>query len=125
MVGNGFLLPAGPLRERLNKIKSCGIAVINGKRNISFEKKLKLISKHIKIFQSKYEVKHLKKFKGKQFFAFAGIGNPDNFFNLLKEHGLKIKEKVSIEDILNNFNVDEIENKVKDKVKDKLKKLIN
>ena len=98
LVGNGFLLPAGPLRERLNKIKSCGIAVINGKRNISFEKKLKLISKHIKIFHSKYEVKHLKKFKGKQFFAFAGIGNPDNFFNLLKEHGLKIKEKVSFPD---------------------------
>ncbi len=63
---------------------------------------------------------------------FKNIGNTSqskNYKDVLKEVFIdtveKIKEKVSIEDILNNFNVDEIENKVKDKVKDKLKKLIN
>ena len=39
-VGNGFLLPAGPLREQLHNIKNYQIAIINGKRNIAFEKKL-------------------------------------------------------------------------------------
>ena len=38
LIVNVFLLPAGPLREKLNKIKNCNIAVINGKRNIAFEK---------------------------------------------------------------------------------------
>ena len=37
LIGNGFLLPAGPLREQLGKINDCRIAVINGKRNLAFE----------------------------------------------------------------------------------------
>ena len=98
LIGNGFLLPAGQLRERLNKVKNCGIIVINGKRNVSFEKKLKLLSNNIKIFQSKYEIKNIKRFRGKQFLAFAGIGNPNNFFSLLKENGLKIKDEISFPD---------------------------
>ncbi len=98
LIGNGFLLPAGPLREQFNKLKNCRIVVINGKRNIAFEKKLKSLSNNIKIFQSKYEIKNLKKLKGKKLLAFAGIGNPKNFFNLLKEHGLKIKDEISFPD---------------------------
>ena len=98
LVGNGFLLPAGPLRDRLNKLKSCQIVVINGIRNINFEKKLKLINNNIKIYQSKYEIKNVKKYKGKKMLAFAGIGNPENFFALLKRHGFKVKEQISFPD---------------------------
>ena len=100
-IGNGFLIPAGPLRERLIQIKNCRIAIINGKRNSSFEKKLKSISSNIKIFQSKYKIKNLKKFKGKKLLAFAGIGNPENFFRLLRENGLKVKHEVSFPDHYN------------------------
>ena len=57
LIGNGFLLPAGPLREQLGKINDCRIAVINGKRNLAFEKKLKSVSNNIEIYQSKYEIK--------------------------------------------------------------------
>ena len=32
LVGNGFLLPAGPLRERLKQLDSCHLVVINGKK---------------------------------------------------------------------------------------------
>ena len=80
LIGNGFLLPAGPLREQLKKVNTCRIAIINGKRNIAFEKKLKSMSDSIKIFQSEYEIKNLKKLRGKKILAFAGIGNPNNFF---------------------------------------------
>ena len=59
---------------------------------------------------------------------FKNIGNTNqskNYKDVLKKFFVdtveKIKEKVSIEDILNNFDFDQIENKVKDK----LKKLIN
>ena len=109
LIGNGFLLPAGPLREQLKKVNSCRIAVINGKRNILFEKKLKSISDSIEIFQSKYEIKNLKRLKGKKILAFAGIGNPNNFFKLLKEHGLKIKQEISFPDHY-NYKKSEVKN---------------
>ena len=109
LIGNGFLLPAGPLREQLNKINNCQIAVINGERKITFEKKLKSISKNIKIFQSHYIVKNYKKFKNKKILAFAGIGNPDSFFSLLEKSGLKIEDKIYFPDHY-NYNKKEIEN---------------
>ena len=109
LIGNGFLLPAGPLREKFNKVKHCQIAVINGKRNIAFEKKLKSISSNIEIYQSKYIIKGLKKFRGKKILAFAGIGSPENFFSLLRENGLKLKRELSFPDHY-NYTKKEIEN---------------
>ncbi len=122
LIGNGFLLPAGPLREQMDKIKNCRIAVINGKRNIAFEKKLKSISNNIEIYQSKYVIKNLKKFKSKKILAFAGIGNPENFFRILKDTGFKIKEKISFPDHY-NYTRREIEGLVS-KAKEKGLKLI-
>ena len=109
LVGNGLLLPAGPLREKLNNVNNCQIAVINGKRNITFEKKLKSISNTIEIFQSRYIIKDLKKFRRKKILAFAGIGNPENFFKLLRENGLKVKQEISFPDHY-NYTKKEIKN---------------
>ncbi len=109
LIGNGLLLPAGPLRERLFNIKNYQIAVINGRRNIAFEKKLKSISNNIEIYQSKYIIKNLKKFRGKKILAFAGIGNPENFFSLLRDNGLKVKKEISFPDHY-NYTKKEMEN---------------
>ena len=111
LVGNGFVLPAGPLREKLNNVNNCQIAVINGKRNITFEKKLKSISNNIEIYQSKYIIKNLKKFKTKKILAFAGIGSPESFFRLLRDNGLKVKREISFPDHY-NYTKKEIENLV-------------
>ena len=109
LIGNGFLLPAGPLRDSLKKITNCQIAVINGKRNLVFERKLKMISSNIKIYQSTYKIKGVKKYKRKKILAFAGIGNPENFFNLLKNSGLLIKDTISFPDHY-SYSKKEIEN---------------
>ena len=122
LAGNGFLLPAGPLREKLGKLVNCQIVVINGKRNIAFEKKLKKISSDIKIYQSVYKIKNLKKHKGKKMLAFAGIGNPEIFFNLLKSHGLNLKETISFPDHY-NYTKNEIKSLIS-KAKEKKLKLI-
>ena len=122
LIGNGFLLPAGPLREKLIKVNGCQIAVINGKRNAAFEKKLKLISENIKIYQSKYEIKNFKRLKGKKLLAFAGIGNPGNFFRLLRDYGLKIKDEISFPDHY-NYTKEELKNLIL-KAKEKKLKLI-
>jgi len=73
------------------------------------QKKLKSISNNIEIFQSKYVIKDLKRFRGKKILAFAGIGNPENFFGLLRDSGLKVKKEISFPDHY-NYTKKEIEN---------------
>ena len=53
-VGNGLMLPAGPLREPLKNINEAQIVIINGKRNKNFENKIKSISRNAEIFYSQY-----------------------------------------------------------------------
>ena len=60
------------------------IVIINGKKSLSLKKVLK-INKKIHIFYSKFEPLNLDEFLGKNIFAIAGIGNPNNFFELLSE----------------------------------------
>ena len=96
-IGNGFLLPSGPLREPLSAIKRADCIIINGKKNIEIEYKI-LKEKDIKIFYSKYIPENIDKFKNNKIIAFAGIGNPINFIDLLKEYNLNIVDTISFPD---------------------------
>ena len=98
LLGNGFLIPSGPLRENLNSIKRADCILINGNRNIDFENKISKINKSVKIFYSKYKIKNEENFKNKEIIAFAGIGNPENFFHLLNENNINIKKTYSFPD---------------------------
>ena len=98
LVGNGFIIPSGPLRESFSSIKKADCIFINGDRNLEFENKIKEINKNIKIFYSIYKIKNPDKFKNKKVVAFAGIGNPSNFFNLLKENNINVKKTFSFPD---------------------------
>ena len=108
LIGNGSVFPAGPLRESLNSLKRAQIVIINGEKNKVFEKKILEISKKIKIFYSKYTPTNIEQFKNKKLYAFAGIGNPDNFFELLSEYNLNVQKKISFPDHY-NFTANEIE----------------
>ena len=101
LIGNGMTLPSGPLRESLSSLKRCQIVVINGNTNLEFEKKIKNISNNISIYYSKYVPDNIESFKNKNLLAFAGIGNPENFFYLLENNNLKIKKKISFSDHYN------------------------
>ena len=52
----------------------------------------------IKIFYTKYLPLNIKKLENTEILAFAGIGNPQNFFKLLSNYKLKLKEKFSYPD---------------------------
>ena len=101
LIGNGYVLPAGPLRENLNSIKGAQIAIINGEKDLIFESKLKKVNANLKIFYSKYKITNLEQFRNKDILAFAGIGNPENFFDLLIENGLNVKKSISYPDHYN------------------------
>ena len=98
LIGNGLTMPAGPLREPFNRITNAQIVIINGKRDINFEKKIKKFSNKIKIFYSYYEIVKSKKLLNKNILAFAGIGNPENFFKTLKENNFKLRKSFSFPD---------------------------
>ena len=98
LIGNGMTIPSGPLREKLSAIKRSQIIFINGKLNEQFEKKIKNISDKVTIYYTKYKAINFDKFKNKKLVAFAGIGNPVNFFELLENSGLDIDKKISFPD---------------------------
>jgi len=118
LIGNGMTLPSGPLRESMSSIKRAHIIIINGNRNKQFEKKILNITNKIKIFYSRYIPTNINEFKNKKLIAFAGIGNPDNFFQLLTENKLDLKKKISYPDHY-EFSKAEIEQLVKDSIKNK------
>ena len=98
MIGNGFLIPSGPLREGFKSIKRTECIFINGDKNVQFENKINKINKNAKIFYSKYKIKNIENFKNKEIIAFAGIGNPSNFFDLLKKNKINVKNTYSFPD---------------------------
>ena len=121
-VGNGLVIPAGPLRERLSSILDYDIAFLNGeKNNIEFEKKLKRLNSNLKIFRGKYTAKNLGSFKIKdKFLMFSGIGNPKEFKKTLKRYDFKIKKTITYPDHYKYKNSD-IENVKKIAKNNKLK----
>ena len=109
LIGNGLVLPAGPLRENLSALKNANIILINGDKKELFEKKILKINKKLEIFYSTYEPTNIDQFRGKKLLAFAGIGNPQNFFELLEKNNLLIEKKIIFPDH-HNFSREEIQN---------------
>ena len=97
-IGNGFIIPSGPLREGLSALTRANCVIINGKKNINIENKILKNNKLIKIFYSKYKPQNISDFKNKKIICFAGIGNPINFFDLLKKNEINILEQTSFPD---------------------------
>ena len=93
LIGNGMVLPSGPLREDLSILKNVEIVIINGNKNINFENKILNINKKLEIFYSFYKPTNLDQFKNKKLLALAAIGNPENFFQLVEKNNLKIFKK--------------------------------
>ena len=98
LIGNGFTIPSGPLRESLKTVRKCQIIFINGNKNESFEDLILSSSKNTKIYYTKYIPVNIEKYINKKFIAFAGIGNPDNFFDLLIENNVNLEEKIHFPD---------------------------
>ena len=120
LIGNGMTLPSGPLREPFSSLKRCQIIMINGETNLEFEKKIKNTSSNISIYYSKYLPTNIENFKNQNLLAFAGVGSPENFFNLLLKNNLNIIKKISFPDHY-NYSLKELKDLINYSKEKKLK----
>ena len=112
-VGNGLVIPAGPLRESLSSLKRAHIVVINGNKNDIIENKILKQNKNIKIYYFNFVPKNIEFLKNKNITAFAGIGNPENFFDLLKNENINIAKKIEFPDHY-NYSEKDLKNLIHD-----------
>lgn len=94
--GNGFLLPAGPLRELPSRLAKAHFIVMNGSsdqvidsRQTTMLFEVSLV-KSLQPYGTNAEATLLPWFQGQTVHAVAGIANPDRFFNLLRAHGIQV-----------------------------------
>jgi tetraacyldisaccharide 4'-kinase len=86
--GNGFLLPAGPLREPAWRLKTVDAVVANGhSRPGAFT--MVLFGEEIHRMTDARERRPAKDFAGRKVHAVAGIGDPNRFFLHLAKLGLE------------------------------------
>ena len=100
-VGNGLVLPSGPLRENLKSLKKYDAVFLNGNSSteLSFEKKIQEEFSNIKIFKSTYSIINLEELdSNERYLAFAGIGNFDNFIDLLKVNNINLVKTINYPD---------------------------
>ena len=87
--GNQLLLPTGPLRESLKRLEEVDFKVTNGAAEVGeFQMSLRA-SKLINCATN--DSIEIQKWQGREVHACAGIGNPEQFFAMLRErHALSV-----------------------------------
>jgi tetraacyldisaccharide 4'-kinase len=88
--GNGWLLPAGPLREPISRLDLANAVVVNGGRPLSDHAIAMRVHGDTAVSINSGMRRELSKFAGHCVHAIAGIGNPDRFFNMLRAYGIEV-----------------------------------
>ncbi|ALS98827.1 tetraacyldisaccharide 4'-kinase [Lacimicrobium alkaliphilum] len=90
-LGNGHLLPMGPLREGKWRLSTVDFVVVNGGIAAPGEHLMSLETGQLVNLKYPSKTQPLSALK-KPAIALAGIGNPQRFFNLLRHRQVKLKE---------------------------------
>jgi tetraacyldisaccharide 4'-kinase len=89
--GNGFCLPAGPLREPLSRLVTVDLVVVNGAGGAG-EFALRLVGDRLANLADVAHTEPLTAWRGRRVHAVAGIGDPARFFTALTTAGLEVVE---------------------------------
>lgn len=90
--GNGRMLPAGPLREPLSRMKSADAVVVNGGDIAPGEYAMRLSGDIFVHLRDRSRSATAHDFVGRRLHAVAGIGYPSRFFGHLRQLGLDVIE---------------------------------
>jgi tetraacyldisaccharide 4'-kinase len=110
--GNGYLLPAGPLRESKRSLKRADIVWINS----SINRNQQLPGSREKSIRARYSAKNLvsdsrkipcRGLRDQNIIAVSGIANPENFIRTLKALGANILKSFQFRDH-HNYRSEEI-----------------
>ena len=124
-IGNGQIIPAGPLREKISSLKKYDAVILNGKsENLdNIKDQILNINSNIKIISSFYKILNIKDYDLKsKYLIFSGIGNPRDFKNTLIENKFEIEDELIFPDHF-EYTLEDFE-KIYNKAKNKGLKII-
>jgi tetraacyldisaccharide 4'-kinase len=101
--GNGYLLPAGPLREPVWRARKADVVIVNGipehasvragaKPVLQSSLRMSLFGTQAHRVDGLASPQLLEQWRGTRVHALAGIGNPQRFFRDLRDRGLDVIE---------------------------------
>ena len=108
-IGNGLTIPAGPLRQNINSLKSYKHVFLNGNlENLeNIKRHIFKINPNINLHIGKYIPLNINEFnKDNKYLVFSGIGNHKTFVSMLKNYGINIIKDIEFPDHYKYTNYD-------------------
>ena len=108
-IGNGMVIPSGPLREKLFNIRNYDCIFLNGNlENLeTIKKEIVKIHSEANIYIGQYKIMNIDEINlYDNYFAFSGIGNHKTFLSTLKEHKINVMEDLEFPDHYEYTNKD-------------------
>ena len=100
-IGNGQLIPSGPLREKIENLKNYDIVFLNGKddNTENIKEIIHRLNPKIEIFESDYIIQNLKELDiNSNYLIFSGIGDPISFKEILLENNISVVKEIVFPD---------------------------
>jgi len=124
-IGNGQLIPAGPMREKISSLKRFDAVFLNGKLDNfdKIEKQIKKINLDIKIFKTFYKILNIETYNlDSKYLIFSGIGDPFSFKDILVENKFNVVREMIFKEHY-DYNLDDLE-KIKNIAKNENLKIL-
>ncbi len=100
-IGNGQLIPSGPLREKIENLKNYDAVFLNGKDHNSNEirETIYKLNPQIEIFETNYEIRNFGELnKNSNYLIFSGIGDPSSFKEILLDNNVNVIKEIIFPD---------------------------
>ena len=100
-IGNGQLIPSGPLREKIENLKNYDAVFLNGKDHNSNEirETIHKLNPKIEIFETNYEIENFGELnKNSNYLIFSGIGDPSSFKEILLDNNVNVIKEIIFPD---------------------------